>query len=169
MGSDARTTVAGVRARVVRAAREHLPSILRIERESFSDPWSEDAFLGMIDSPLALLSVALDDDDRVIGYAAATGAWEDGELLNIAVDASARGKGIGGALLDWAIEALREQLVDRVFLEVRESNVAAIALYQSRGFAEVSVRRNYYRGPVENAMVLKLELRTATERDPSCG
>lgn len=145
-------------ARVVPAAREHLESIVRIERESFSDPWSKEAFLGMIDSPLALFAVALGSDNRVVGYVTATGAWEDGEILNVAVDSAARGTGIGGLLLDWAIAALRDQLVGRVFLEVRESNAAALALYKSRGFTQTSTRRSYYRRPVENALVLRLDL-----------
>ena len=112
----------------------------------------------MIGSPLALFLAAVSADERVLGYAAATGAWEDGEILNVAVDAGARKEGIGGLLLDAAVAALREQQVARVFLEVRESNVAAIALYGSRGFSQMSIRRNYYRRPVENALVMRLEL-----------
>ena len=144
--------------KLVPASKRHIASIVRIERESFSDPWSEEAFVGMLDSPLALFTVALGDDDEVIGYTAATGAWEDGEILSVAVENPARGKGIGGALLDSAIAALKNQLVTRVFLEVRESNAAAIALYKSRGFEQMSVRRNYYRRPVENALVMRLDL-----------
>jgi len=145
-------------ARVVPAATAHIAAVVRIERESFSDAWSEEAFLGMVGSPSALFLVAVGEGGEVLGYTAATGAWEDGEILNVAVDAPSRGRGIGGQLLDAAIAALRDQLVARVFLEVRESNAAAIALYRSRGFAQMSVRRNYYQRPVENALVLRLEL-----------
>ncbi len=145
-------------ATLVPATKSHLPSIVRIERESFTDPWAEEAFVGMIDSPLAICSVALSADGGVIGYTAATSAWEDGEILSVAVENAARGKGIGGQLLDAAIFALKEQLVARVFLEVRESNAAAIALYKSRGFAQMSVRKSYYRRPVENALVMRLDL-----------
>lgn len=168
MGSIARTAAQGVTARVVAAAKGHLESILRIEREAFSDPWSAEAFLGMIDSPLALFFVAVDAETEVVGYVAAAGIREDGEIFNIAVCSAQRGRGIGGTLLDFALDALRKQLVGRVILEVRESNAAAIGLYKSRGFEELSQRRNYYRRPVENALVLRLELNTATERDASC-
>lgn len=143
--------------KLVPASKRHIASIVRIERESFSDPWSEDAFFGMIDTPLALFTVAVEDDDSVIGYSAATGVWEDGEILSVAVDAKARRRGIGGLLLDSAILALKDQLVARVFLEVRESNSAAIALYETRGFTQMNVRRNYYRRPVENALVMRLD------------
>jgi ribosomal-protein-alanine N-acetyltransferase len=153
-----------VSVKLVPAAKRHIASIVRIERESFSDPWSEAAFVGLIDSPLALFTVALDDDESVIGYAAATAAWEDGEILSVAVDGKARRRGIGGLLLDAAISGLKDQRVGRVFLEVRESNSAAIELYKSRGFAPMSVRRNYYHRPVENALVMRLET-SATERD----
>ena len=144
-------------ARVVPAAREHVGAVARIERASFSDPWSEEAFAGMVDTPLALFLVGIGEDGSVLGYAAARGAWEDGEILNVAVDEAARGRGIGGLLLDAAISALREQLVGRIFLEVRESNAAAVALYRSRGFQTISTRRNYYRRPVENALVMRLD------------
>lgn len=147
--------------RIVPAEREHLDSIVRIERESFTDAWSKEAFTGMIDSPLAIFLVALDETDAVLGYAAATGAWEDGEVLNVAVDDPARSKGVGGELLDAAIAALKKQAAHRVFLEVRESNAAAIALYKSRGFTQMSVRRGYYRHPVENALVMRLDLNSA--------
>lgn len=147
-----------MKPRIVRAAKEHLESIFKIESESFSDPWSEQAFLGMIDSPLAILLVGLGSEGQVVGYAAATAAWEDGEILNVAVDRDSRGEGTGGLLLDAAIASLKDQLVGRVFLEVRESNEAAIALYRSRGFAEMSVRRNYYKHPVENALVMRMDL-----------
>ena len=142
---------------IVRAAKEHLGAVARIERESFSDPWSEDAFLGMVDSPLAIFLVALGDAGDVVGYSAATAVWENGEILNVAVDRESRGKGIGGKLLDAAVSALRDQLVHSIFLEVRESNAAAIALYKSRGFARLSVRQSYYRHPVENALVMRLD------------
>jgi ribosomal-protein-alanine N-acetyltransferase len=145
--------------RVAPATRDHLDSVVRIERDSFSDPWSQDAFAGMIDSPFTLFLVALSDDGRVIGYVAAAGVHHDGEIFNVAVDPLMRGQGIGGILLDFVIAALGEQLVGRVFLEVRESNGAAIALYESRGFERLSVRKNYYRKPVENALVLQLELK----------
>ena len=82
--------------RIVRAAKEHLETIVKIENESFSDPWSEQAFLGMIDSPLAIFLVSLGDQGQVVGYAAAAAAWEDGEILNVAVDRDSRGKGAGG-------------------------------------------------------------------------
>jgi [ribosomal protein S18]-alanine N-acetyltransferase len=157
MGSRARASAPRVSVKLVPASKQHIASILRIERESFSDPWSEEAFAGMIDSPLAWFTVAINDDDCVIGYTAATGAWEDGEILSVAVQNSERGKGIGGLLLDSAIAALKDLLVARVFLEVRESNAAAIALYKSRGFTQMSVRRNYYRRPVENALVMRLD------------
>lgn len=157
MGSSARPSAARVSVTLAPASKRHIASIVRIERESFSDPWSEDAFVGMVDSPLAVFTVAVDEDESVIGYSAATGAWEDGEILSVAVDGKARRRGIGGLLLDSAIAALKDQLVARVFLEVRESNSAAIALYKSRGFEQLSIRRNYYRRPVENALVMRLD------------
>lgn len=158
MGGSARPAAPSVTTRISRATQANVPDVVRIEGESFSDPWSEQSFRELVEASSALFLVAVGSDGRVLGYTAAFGFLEDGEILNVAVDSTARREGIGGLLLDAAIAALRERNAERVYLEVRESNEAAIGLYQSRGFAKVNVRRNYYRRPVENALVLKLEL-----------
>jgi ribosomal-protein-alanine N-acetyltransferase len=72
------------------------------------------------------------------------------------VRVSSRGRGLGGKLLDAALDEVASRGADQVFLEVRESNHTARSLYASRGFTEVSRRRGYYRSPVEDALVLRL-------------
>jgi ribosomal-protein-alanine N-acetyltransferase len=86
---------------------------------------------------------------------------EDGELLNVAVDPKFRGKGLAGQMLDAALIELGARSVRTAFLEVRESNSAARALYKSRGFIEIGRRSNYYRRPVEDALVLRRSLEVA--------
>jgi len=83
---------------------------------------------------------------------------DEAEIANLAVSDDARRGGIGARLLDHAIEAARDRKSRVVFLEVRESNAAARALYSSRGFEVAARRSKYYRKPVEDALVLRRAL-----------
>jgi ribosomal-protein-alanine N-acetyltransferase len=94
----------------------------------------------------------------VLGYVVAWFVLDEGEIGNLAVHADARRQGVGARLLDGAIAAVRKSDVDTLYLEVRDSNAAARALYASRGFVEVGRRRDYYRRPKEDALVLRLDL-----------
>jgi ribosomal-protein-alanine N-acetyltransferase len=97
----------------------------------------------------------------VAGYVVAFSLAEDGELLNVAVDPKFRGKGLAGQMVDAVLIELGARGVRAAFLEVRESNSAARALYESRGFIEIGRRSNYYRRPVEDALVLRRTLEVA--------
>ncbi len=154
-----------VQALDIRPASEiDLPGVLRIERESFSDPWSAESF----ETSLALdrmhflvadgAGIGEGGGSEVLGYVIALVVLDEAEIANIAVSASARCRGIGGQLLDAMVADLVQQAVQKVYLEVRESNVAARALYESRDFREVGRRRGYYRQPSEDALVLKREI-----------
>jgi ribosomal-protein-alanine N-acetyltransferase len=93
--------------------------------------------------------------DQVLGYIVAWFVAGEGEISNIAVDPSAWGSGVGRALLNSALEEGRERSAGAVYLEVRESNERARALYDSTGFEEVGRRKGYYRRPVEDAIMLR--------------
>ena len=83
---------------------------------------------------------------------------EEGEIADLAVAPAARRRGIGGVLLDRVVATAMESGVGALYLEVRESNVAARALYQSRGFDMVGRRRGYYSRPAEDALLLRRSL-----------
>ena len=100
-------------------------------------------------------------EGAVAGYVAAFSVGEDGEILNVAVGPPYRGRGLAGQMLDAVLIELAARGVRSAFLEVRESNRAARALYASRGFAEIGRRRDYYRRPVEDALVLRRALEVA--------
>src|SRR5664279_3221173 len=143
---------------VLRAARaEDVDAVLEIGRAAFGDPWSRSAFVDLIGDPRVAYLVA-DVAGDVRGYIVAWYVLDEGEIGNLAVHDSARRQGIGARLLDGAIAAVRASDVDSLYLEVRDSNAAARALYASRGFAEVGRRRDYYRRPKEDALVLRLDL-----------
>ena len=139
---------------VVRAAREaDLIAVAAIERESFGDPWSVDAFRSALRQGGSF--VIAEGAGVVLGYAIAWSVVDEAELANIAVAPAARGRGIGARLLDAAIAYAEAKGCAAMYLEVRESNTRARALYASRGFEEVGRRRRYYRAPVEDALILR--------------
>ena len=98
------------------------------------------------------------DRGRVLGYVVSWYVMDEAEIANLAVSDDVRGAGIGARLLDHALEIARERRSQVVFLEVRESNAAARALYASRGFEVAGRRSKYYRKPVEDALVLRRAL-----------
>ena len=96
-------------------------------------------------------------DEQIVGYVVALEAADEGEILNLAVAEAGRRRGLGRALVEAIVAALTERGVRQVYLEVRESNAPARALYAGFGFKEVGRREAYYRRPVEDAMVLRLD------------
>jgi [ribosomal protein S18]-alanine N-acetyltransferase len=142
---------------LLRPARpEDIGLVATIERACFSDPWNEESFRRLLDVPPAIFLVALFPPDKAIaGYIIAFSVGTDAEVLNVAVDPQYRGRGLAGQMLDAVLIQLGGQGVRAAFLEVRESNQPARSLYKSRGFSEIGRRKNYYRRPVEDALVLR--------------
>jgi [ribosomal protein S18]-alanine N-acetyltransferase len=127
-----------------------------IEREAFSDPWPAQAFVDLLAQPHTRMMVASTDDD-LVGYCVLLSVLDEGEIANIAVCRSARGRGVGARLLDEALAHATQQGIASVYLEVRVSNNPARGLYESRGFLPVGRRRAYYREPLEDALILRWE------------
>ena len=98
-----------------------------------------------------------EEDDKVVGYVVALDGADVGDILNLAVTEGGRRRGLGRALVEAIVDRLAERGVREVFLEVRESNAPARALYTALGFKEVGRRKGYYRRPVEDAIVLRLD------------
>ncbi len=157
MGSGSRKTAFGrVTFRLRRAVEADLEHIVRIERASFVDPWVASDFRSVLEVPQAIFLVAVEESSGVIaGYVLTMALYEDSEVLNIAVDPPFRRAAIGARLLDATLNEANRRGATMTFLEVRESNDAARRLYRSRGFEEISRRKNYYRDPVEDALVLR--------------
>lgn len=145
-----------------KAAESDIADVLLIEQASFTDAWSSDAFLTSLESGHMRFLVAQEDlgagDSRLVGYVIAIVMASEAEIADIAVAPSHRGRGVGGVLLDKVTANLREVRVKDVYLEVRESNAAARALYQSRAFRQVGRRKRYYQLPAEDALILRRDL-----------
>ena len=144
------------------AVEADLFDIVRIERSCFADPWTEESFRRLLGGQPAIFLVAVfPPESAVAGYVIAFSVGEDAELLNVAVDSGFRGRGLAGQMLDAVLIELASRGVRTAFLEVRESNLAARALYGSRGFTEIGRRHRYYRRPIEDALVMRRILEVA--------
>ena len=143
--------------RIRPAALADAPTLVGIERRCFGDPWSEASFREALGSAWTFVLVA-EASRGVGGYLVGREAGGTGEVLNLAVAPEFRRRGVGEALLQAGLAAFRRSGVDEVFLEVRESNTSARALYARHGFRPVGQRSAYYRNPKEDAVVLRLEL-----------
>lgn len=140
----------------VRAAEaEDLPQVAQIERLCFSKPWSEEALRLLLDGRnLCLVAV---DGDGVCAYGGMMTVLDEGQITNIATAPEHRRKGYARAVVNGLLRYAEENGLAFVSLEVRESNSAAIALYESLGFKSAGVRRNFYSLPTENAVVMLWE------------
>ena len=132
---------------------EDLSAIQTLESASFSNPWTPAALAEMLRSDITRLYVARRQARDVVGFCA---CWVIGDELHIntlAVERTHRRKGVATRLLRFVLEATG---VERATLEVRRSNTAALALYESLGFRATAVREGYYSHPDEDGLVLWL-------------
>lgn len=145
---------------LIRPARlADLDAIVAIEQEAFGDPWPRAMFHDLVGRQAVTFLVAA-VQGQVGGYGIAQHVLDEGEIQNLAVTPSLRGRGLGHALVARLIETLAGADVQRVFLEVRASNRAARGLYAGFGFVQVSRRHGYYQRPREDALVLMKEIGT---------
>ncbi len=134
-----------------------LPEVLAIENACFSDPWPEFAFLQGLASSSCYSRVAR-KNGRVIGYLIGYVTGSEIHIANVAVSPRFRRRGIAKQLL---LDVLGNTGLGctHAILDVRESNQPAIKLYQGLGFRTIGRRPRYYRHPVEDALVMRIEMR----------
>jgi len=143
-----------------------VPSIARIESESFSNPWHPDTFVSLLKRDGVLFLVA-EEEGGVVGYAVLWWVLDQGELANLAVQEASRGRGVGSELLDHVVSHAEAVRIESLFLEVRVSNEKASGLYSRRGFKQISVRKGYYQNPREDARILVKYLPAEPDPKPS--
>ena len=138
---------------------DDVDGISRIEDESFSDPWSRESIANLIAQDAALCLTAKKKDGSVAGYAFMYVVGDESELLNIAVAPDARRRGIARTMMREALSGAEALGAVVTYLEVRASNGSAAALYSSLGFERIGARKNYYRYPTEDAVLMAKILR----------
>jgi [ribosomal protein S18]-alanine N-acetyltransferase len=133
---------------------EDLDVVWAIERRAYDYPWSRGIFIDCLRVPY--VCEILEEGDQVLGYAIMSLGGDEAHLLNLCLDESAQGRGLGKLVLDHLMHRATLEGVRVLYLEVRPSNARAIKLYLRAGFARIGVRRNYYRaaGGREDALVL---------------
>lgn len=147
-----------MRCRITPMTAAHLPQVAALEKRCFpADPWSENLFRFALGSPNSTILLAEGADGTLLGYAVLYSVLDEGNLDNLAVARSFRRQGVADALLSALAGLCRERGIVRLMLEVRASNVPALALYRKYGFAEVGRRKNYYDNPREDAILMTWE------------
>lgn len=141
---------------VRKVCREELFQVAQLEREIFSDAWSEQALLDTWEQQAVILGVW--DGRMLAGYLILYYVPDEGEIVRIAVKEALRRQGAAGMLLLYAKEFCREKEVEKLFLEVRESNVPAITFYKKHGFRADGIRKKFYTNPTENAILMSGEV-----------
>ena len=135
---------------------DHVAQVAQLEALCFSDPWSETSVASELTNPLSCWLVSL-ENDRVTGYVGSQTVVGETDMMNIAVHPDFRRRGIAEALILELIDGLKARENHCLTLEVRASNTSAIALYGKLGFTQVGLRKNYYRNPREDALILRKE------------
>ena len=131
----------------------HVAAVAELEKQNFSEPWPEIAVRSELTNKLALWLVAV-EDGVVAGYVGSQTVLQEVDMMNIAVGEGFRRRGIARMLVE---ELIRRLDAYQLTLEVRASNAPAIALYESLGFTQVGLRKNYYHKPKEDALILRKE------------
>ncbi len=141
---------------IMQMTSAHVPQVAQLERVCFQDPWSEQSIASELENPLSLWLVAM-EEDRLLGYVGSQTVLDETDMMNVAVDPAARRQGVARALIQALTAQLKQRGSRKLSLEVRASNLGAIRLYESLGFARLGCRPGYYRNPREDAWILGKE------------
>lgn len=133
--------------------QEDILSVAELEKECFSVPWSADAFRDSGRKEMYTFFVAV-FEDIITGYAGIYYTCGEGNITNVAVGKQWRTKGVATMLLEHIFQNAARRRCDKIFLEVRISNLKAVSLYKKMGFEVLGTRKNFYEKPVEDALIL---------------
>jgi ribosomal-protein-alanine N-acetyltransferase len=142
---------------IKRMEKKDIPSVVRLGENCFSRFWKEEEYLRTYGQQDKIYLVAC-GETGVVASCAIWCSFETADLCNVAVDEKFRRRGIAMEMLRHGLEECRQKGIERVLLEVRESNQAAIGLYQRLCFREISRRSQYYHDPVEDALIMEVLL-----------
>lgn len=140
-----------------------LDDIMEIEKQSFPTPWTKTMFLESLASNI-YKNLVIEVQKEVIGYIMLYSVLDEAHITNFAIKPAFRKKGYGAELFSYVIEHFKENGVVDFFLEVRESNKAAINLYRRFGFEIAGRRKRYYSDTNEDAFIMHLSLNTSKNR-----
>lgn len=153
--------------RIEPASSADLAAVAALEAACYADPWAPGSFQALPGDPRVFFAVARRKDGGapdILGYVVAWFVMDEGELANLAVAPGARRQGVARTLLEAVLEEAGRRQIRDLFLEVRESNGAALRLYTVAGFEQIGRREGYYRHPEEAALVLRRRIETSLKQ-----
>ncbi len=133
--------------------QKDIKSVAELEKQCFSQPWSENSLKESLESKSYYFLVA-EEVDEVIGYMGITIILEEADVTNIAVNSKYRRQGIAETLIHCMFQDCKQKGIQAMTLEVRVSNEPAIQLYKKMGFCSAGIRKNFYQKPIEDAMIM---------------
>lgn len=136
-----------------------LESVAGIERLVQTHPWSKQQFQ---ESVASYQCTVYEQANQVVGFCILQPVLDEANLLLMAIHPSQQGKGLGYELLESSIQQLKNNPI-QIFLEVRESNAAAIRLYEKTGFHQIDLRKNYYPNPDGSREHAVIMVKTCTD------
>lgn len=135
---------------------DQVSQVAELEKICFSDPWSVNSITYELTNPLSLWLVAM-EGEKVAGYVGSQSVMGESDMMNVAVHPDFRRRGIAEQLVTELVVLLADMGNHSLTLEVRASNAPAISLYEKLGFTQIGLRKNYYRNPREDALILRKE------------
>ena len=136
---------------------KHVAQVAELEKICFGTAaWSEKSIASELNNALSLWIVAV-EDEKVLGYVGSQTVMGETDMMNVAVHPDYRKQGIATGLITELIGALKKRESHCLTLEVRASNEPAKNLYKILDFEEIGIRKNYYRNPREDALILRKE------------
>jgi len=133
---------------------EDIEAVYELSTACFSEPWSLESIKKELENTVASYFVA-EKEHQIVGYIGLWHVMDEGEVINIAVSHTVRRQGIGEALLKQLLETAKEKVLEVIHLEVRQSNEAALKLYEKHGFKAIATRKGYYHKPLEDAVIME--------------
>lgn len=137
-------------------AEEDIDSVVEIEEQLFSKPWTKQDFINSMSDRHNIYVVAENEHQEIIGYCGIWGVLDEGQITNVAVRTEDQGNGVGFKMLEELLFIGRNEGLQQYTLEVRKSNIKAIRLYEKLGFVEEGIRKNFYDKPVEDGIIMWL-------------
>lgn len=135
-------------------------ALFNLSNESYPNgsPWSAQQFLADLLNEHSRY-LLLEEGTDLLGFVSFHQIFEEIEIMHVVVAPKSQGQGVGQQLVTALLEEARQEKQRVIFLEVRQSNQKAQALYQKNGFTEISRRKNYYHAPVEEALIMLKEVK----------
>lgn len=131
--------------------------VAALEKNIFSDAWSENSISETFRQSNAIIVVA-EEEKNIVGYCIFYYVMDEGEIVRIGVDEKLRGQGTGRGLLDYVCAYCKEKGIERLLLDVREGNLGARRFYEKYGFTVDGIRKDFYEQPKEHAVLMSMAI-----------